>query len=393
MMRNNDKRHLYGAFISAQKSLGLYIHIPFCKKRCYYCDFLTGLSYGCLDQYIGLLLKEINLYHSIYGALDIDNIYIGGGTPSSIGPDHIVRILDRVYTYNNVFENSEISIEVNPESINEDKLKAYKNIGINRISMGCQSFDNEKLAILGRLHKAEDTLRAYDLIRQTGFNNVNLDLIFALPYQTKEDLKRDLHMITRLDPEHISAYSLILEEGTSLYKKVQDKDLSLVTDEEDRAYYHYLIEYLQAKGYLQYEISNFSKPAYESRHNLKYWRLNYYLGLGLGSSSFFDGKRFKNHEKYKDYKGSIESSRLARTEIEQMDYDKLKIDYILMNLRLVEGIDREEYRKIFNTDFYEDYKGLIDSFVENNNMALSHDRVSFTRSGFDISNLFYVEII
>lgn len=393
MMKINDKRHLYDAFISAQNSVGLYIHIPFCKKKCAYCDFLSSTCYEEVDQYFSYLMEEVKLYHNLYGPQELNSIYIGGGTPSSVGQGYISSLLKQIYKHNNVDPNSEITIEVNPESVSENKLKEYRDSGINRISMGCQSFNDEKLKTIGRIHKASHIYEAYDLIRKLSFSNVNLDIIFALPGQSFQEFDQDIDALLRLEPEHISAYSLILEEDTQLFKDVEDGKLDLLSDEKDRYDYHHLIKKLEEYGYHQYEISNFAKDGKESRHNLKYWTVKYYIGLGLGSSSFFDSKRYSNFDNFNDYYNSIKKASLAIKDFYEMDYDELKIDYILMNLRLTKGINLSEYKNIFARDFYLEYKGLIDDFIEGNYMVNTGENIAFTSLGFDISNRFFVEII
>ena len=376
-----------------KKTVGLYIHIPYCKKKCYYCDFLSSCNYKNLDEYMQALYKEIRIYKEEFGSQHIDTIYIGGGTPSSIESSYIEKLMEVIDENNNILLENEITIEVNPESANYEKLSSYNRAGINRVSMGCQSFDDEKLKSIGRIHNSDQIYEAYENIRAAGFSNVNLDLIFALPGQKLDDFKKDLDKILALESQHISAYSLILEEDTALYKMVNRGDINLLSDDLDRDYYHYLTDSLAENGYEQYEISNFAKAGYKSKHNLKYWNLDYYIGLGLGSSSFFNSKRYSNLELFDDYINRVEAGILPRTNIEEINYDSLKTDFILMGLRLNMGIDRKEYENIFGIDIYDEYKELIDSFIFNGNMVLNDDKLAFTREGFDISNQFFLEII
>ena len=226
-----------------------------------------------------------------------------------------------------------------------------------------------------------------------GFKNINLDLIFALPKQNFDDFKNDLDKLLSLESQHISAYSLILEEDTPLYDMTRKGDIKLLSDDIDRNYYHYLIDTLDKYDYKQYEISNFAKSGYESKHNLKYWDLDYYIGLGLGASSFFNSQRYSNESSFDNYINSIDNGNLALTNIEEINYDNLKIDYILMRLRLNLGIDRNKYKSIFGIDIYVEYKELIDSFIVNGNMVLDDDKLAFTSQGFDICNQFFLEII
>lgn len=392
-MTKINKRHLYDAFISMKKTVGLYIHIPYCKQKCYYCDFLSSCNYRNVDEYMNALYKEIILYKEKFGSQNIDTIYIGGGTPSSIKSVYIQKLMDIISENNRILSSNEITIEVNPESVTYEKLKSYYSSGINRISMGCQSFDDEKLKSIGRIHNSNQIYKAYESINDSGFKNINLDLIFALPKQSFNDFEKDVDKLLSLESQHISAYSLILEEETPLYDMTKKGDIKLVSDETDRNYYHYLIDTLDKYGYKQYEISNFAKSGYESKHNLKYWDLDYYIGLGLGSSSFFNSQRYSNESSFDNYINSIDKGNLPWINIEEINYDNLKIDYVLMRLRLKLGIDRYEYKTIFGIDIYEEYKELIDSFIENKNMVLDDDRLAFTSQGFDISNQFFLEII
>lgn len=392
-MMKTKERHLLDAFYAMDKVLGTYIHIPYCKRKCYYCDFLSCTDYEGVGEYIGYLLKEIDLYKDLYGRGQVDTIYFGGGTPSSIDPGYIGRVMDKLGEAYDIGPGSEITIEVNPESVTREKIRAYKSFGINRVSMGCQSFDDEKLRAIGRIHDRDQIYRAHEAIKSQGIDNINLDLIFALPGQTLEDFDRDLDQILSLEAKHISAYSLILEEGTKLEEMVNKGSLRLLSDDEDRDYYGHLLKRLDQASYVHYEVSNFAKAGYESRHNLRYWELRPYIGLGLGSSSFYQGTRYSNYGSFQDYYRSLDQGSLPIGDKEELDLQALKIDYILMQLRLIRGIDRQAYRQIFQSDFYEDYKGLIDSFVQSGHMEVSEDRLAFTRSGLDISNRFFVEII
>ncbi len=376
-----------------KKTVGIYIHIPYCKKKCYYCDFLSSCNYKNLDEYMKALYKEVVLYKEKFGSHNIDTIYIGGGTPSSIESSYIEKVIDVIDENNKILPSNEITIEVNPESVTYEKLKSYYNSGINRLSMGCQSFDDEKLKSIGRIHNSSQIYKAYDDMIASGFKNINLDLIFALPKQNFDDFKNDLDKLLSLESQHISAYSLILEEDTPLYDMTRKGDIKLLSDDIDRNYYHYLIDTLDKYDYKQYEISNFAKSGYESKHNLKYWDLDYYIGLGLGASSFFNSQRYSNESSFDNYINSIDNGNLALTNIEEINYDNLKIDYILMRLRLNLGIDRNKYKSIFGIDIYVEYKELIDSFIVNGNMVLDDDKLAFTSQGFDICNQFFLEII
>lgn len=387
------KEEFLDGYFREKDGVGIYIHLPYCEKRCLYCDFLSFTSYEGLETYFDHILKEIYLYKGLYGSKNIKTIYFGGGTPSSVDPTYIGNILQALDKDNHIAKDAEISLEANPESMTRDRAGAYKAYGINRISMGCQSFNDKFLKSLGRIHNEVKIYQAVDAIRGSGINNLNLDLIYGLPGQGLSDLKEDLDKITGLEPDHISAYSLILEEETPLYKMAEKGNLDLVSDEDDRFFYHYGVEFLEAKGYKRYEISNFAKAERESRHNLCYWKSDYYIGLGLGSSSFFNRKRYKNFDDFTSYYQALDVGRLPITEVEPMDYERLKTDYILMGMRLARGIDRKEYKKNFGLDFYEDYKDLIDEFVNMDEIVVDENNIYFTLKGVDVSNRFFIEII
>lgn len=371
---------------------GLYIHIPFCQKRCHYCDFLTfDNSDHRQESYVEDLAKEIDLYKE--ENIKVDSIYFGGGTPSYIGETCIGRIFEHILSSFNVDKVSEITIEVNPSSVSKEKISLYKSLGFNRISMGIQSLDDGNLKLMGRTHTSEDVYRDYDLIRSCGFDNVSLDLIFGLPGQSVENFQKDLDDILSLDPSHMSLYSLTIEEGTAFWKMRNKGLIEEVTDDLDRQMYHLAVESLEVKDLKQYEVSNFAKAGKESKHNLKYWRLREYLGLGLGSSSFFNGYRFINEESFEKYSQAINKEFKPHMLVESMDQKSYKEDYILMNLRLVQGIDREEYKYLFGIDFYQDFKSLNDKYINLGLMTKTKERLSFTLKGFDLSNSYFVEIL
>ncbi|MDO5718808.1 MAG: radical SAM family heme chaperone HemW [Tissierellia bacterium] len=394
-MKANDERRLVDAFSNYQdsKARGLYIHIPFCKSKCHYCDFLSFSSRDNeVDNYVEHLIDEISIYGNIYGTVDIDSIYFGGGTPSHIPAKSIARILEKVYSSFN-WNGGEVTIEVNPEIISEDALRIYSNSGINRISLGAQSLDDELLNLIGRGHRAIDILYAVDKSRNCGIENISLDLIFAIPSQSLGDFERDLHKIIDINPKHISIYSLIVEDGTRIKYLMEKNKLNPVDEELDRKMYHNAINILENNSYHQYEISNFATEKMESKHNLKYWRNDEYIGIGLGSSSYFKGERYRNIFKLKDYYKSIEDDKLPILDREIISLNALKIDYILMNMRLKRGIERAEYKRIFEIDFYEEYRDLIDKYHKNKLIDIKKENIRFTTKGFDISNSFFVEII
>ena len=314
----------------------IYIHIPFCVKKCNYCDFL---SYKNSEEeyvkYFKYLEKEVENYKDIV----YDTVYFGGGTPSIVNSEEIEKIIKKL----KISRDAEVTIEVNPGTINFDKLKKYKDMGINRISIGCQSFEDEMLKVTGRIHNREDTLRCYDEARKAGFKNINIDLMFALPGQTIEMLKSSLKTAIELNPEHISVYSLIWEEGTELYKMKTRKEVFPKSEEEEAEMYETIIDFLVLNGYSHYEISNFAKSGFESKHNMKCWRNEEYIGVGLGASGYYNEIRYKNDDNFEDYYQSIDRAEKPYMEEEKItENEKEQYKYILGFRKIIEGVEVTE---------------------------------------------------
>lgn len=285
------------------EELGIYVHIPFCAKKCLYCDFISYENKAELIQdYIKAVNEEIsNLSKEDTEKYNVSTIYIGGGTPSFIDSKHIVKILETIKNKFNILENVEITIELNPGTITKQKLQHYINCGINRISIGLQSTNNNILKQIGRIHTYEQFLENYNLAREVGFKNINVDLMLALPNQTIEILEDSIQKITKLNPEHISVYSLIIEDETPLHNLVQDKKLTLPDDETERKMYWTVKKQLEKNGYNHYEISNFAKQGYSSKHNTNCWEQKQYIGFGLAAHSYINNTRYSNTENIKQY--------------------------------------------------------------------------------------------
>jgi len=332
---------------------GIYIHIPFCKKKCAYCDFLAfqGQEFQ-ISKYIEYLKKEISLYDSY----EYDTVYFGGGTPSLLQIEELGGVLKEL----KVKEDAEVTIEINPTTVDFEKLKKMREIGINRISIGVQSFNNEHLKVLGRLHDSARAVKCYEDARKAGFTNISLDLMFALPNETKEELRDDLVKLIKLNPEHISIYSLIWEEGTKFFKLLQEGKLQEVDNDLEGEMYEFVIDSLVEAGYTQYEISSFSKKGFESRHNSKYWKSVEYLGVGMGASGFKDRKRYKNVTSFKDYYEFLDENRFPIGEIDEIDDDEFRrFNYILSLRMLKEWTEpkEKEFKKIFDELFE---KGMLE---------------------------------
>ena len=356
-------------------SNGLYIHIPFCRKKCRYCDFLSFTDAECSDRYIDALTDEI-------GGFKADTVFIGGGTPSVLQPRQIEKIIDSA----DIDEDAEITIEGNPESLTKDKLKAYKSMGINRLSIGFQSLDDNILMLLGRIHSAKEAVKAYDNARDAGFENINIDLMFAIPGQSVEILDKTVREVLAMEPEHISAYSLQIEEGTPFYGMFEP-----VPEEEDRNMYHRIIDTLAIYGYGQYEVSNFAKAGYECRHNLKYWSMEDYKGAGLGASSFLDGKRIVNTGNMEEYlNGSIVK------EVHNNTFEDNASEYVFTGMRKTAGITYDGFKNYLNEDFFDVFKGIdekIERWVSLGLMEADERGMRFTTKGMDIENSILAEFI
>lgn len=377
------------------EKLSIYIHIPFCESKCHYCDFNSykEKDEGVIRDYIDALLKEISLYKEDLGERELYSIFIGGGTPSSIDSKYIVEILDHIRDNFNTKGLEEISMEANPGSLNAKEVLNYKKAGINRISLGLQSTDNEILRKIGRLHTYEDFLNSYKLLRESGFDNINIDLMFALPEQTLEDVYQDLERITNLDPEHISYYSLILEEGTRMYEDAESKKYSFPSDVEDRKMYHTIVETLKDKGYGQYEISNFAQPGFTCKHNMVYWKIEPYLGLGVSSHSNIDQERFANREDIASYIKELDNSRLAIDYREEIDKDTEITEYCLMGIRLEAGIDKQDFKRRFSKELGDIYGEIIAKHVEDGLLIEDEGAVYLTDRGKDLANLVEIDFL
>lgn len=389
------------------KNIGIYIHIPFCKSKCSYCDFLSfSLNNEYIkEKYIIALKKEITntilklnkyrLLNEEYENIVIDTIYIGGGTPSSIDAKLIKEILDTISNEFNVSSNVEITIEVNPESVTSEKLEIYKSSGINRISIGLQTTNDKMLKELGRLYIYSEFKEKYNLIKKY-FNNINIDLIFGLPFQNIDDLKKDIKEIINLNPNHISAYSLIIEKNTKIYKEAKDFKIKIPEDILNRDMYWYIKTNLEKNGYIHYEISNFSKEKYESKHNIHCWEQKEYLGYGIGAASYFNNTRFSNITNLPLYIVNIQNN-IFDINIEEIQNikDKQK-EYMLLNLRMLKGVNVNKFKKLFNKDPLIIFKNEINRLIDNNLLKIIDKNelyIRLTNKGLDLANIVWEEFI
>lgn len=378
--------------MTTNKNPGIYVHIPFCVKKCNYCAFLSGSSDEALrERYVKALCEEVRIRARLMGGHThgvFDTIFFGGGTPSLLTSEQTARIIAELRVNFNIDSDAEITLEANPETLSIERLKGYRNAGVNRLSMGVQSMNDNILRRLGRIHTAGDVIRDVQNAREAGFDNINLDLMFAVPSSSLETTLMDIEAVTSLEPEHISFYSLQLEEGTAFFKEFERGEFTEVSDEIDRATYHAGAKFLKEKGYEHYEISNFSKHGYESRHNLKYWEMTPYLGLGLGASSFIDNNRIMNVcslDEYFEFNGKgLAPSAEAH---ENSEHDNVA-EAVFTGLRKVEGIRYEDVLGSYE-EFWEYYSDVFEEaheYEREGKLVIGEDGMRLTDEGIDISN-------
>ena len=398
--------------MSEVKNLELYIHIPFCVRKCNYCDFLSfPASDEDKDRYIAALSDEILKAGEIYSGCNIKTIFIGGGTPSILTPQQFGKICGALQSAFNLsglkgkekgfFRKKEVppsiefSVECNPGTLDADKLDAFREMGVNRLSLGLQSASDIELKELGRIHTFQEFVDTFILARKKGFKNINVDLMQAVPLQTLQSWRKTMAEVTALKPEHISAYSLIIEEGTPFYERMHgDLPLALPEEDEERIIYHSTREFLEPIGYKRYEISNYALPGFECRHNIGYWKRENYLGLGLGASSMVDNVRWKNTS---DMNGYLSGER-ARQEEEKLGRADQMAEYMFLGLRMMEGISKEKFFETFGQDYDFTYglttarlidEGLLQQIVSDSGDCF----VSLTEKGIDVSNIVLAEFL
>lgn len=375
-------------------TIALYIHIPFCQKKCYYCDFnsYSGRQH-LIKDYVEALKKEILIYKSVLNNYRISTIFFGGGTPSILEGDQIADIMDTIKKHYDVEDSAEISVEANPGTLNYNKLKRYYSSGINRLSMGLQACQNTLLKTLGRIHNFEDYLRNVEEARGIGFLNINTDLMFSLPGQSEDDLKKCLEKIVLLDIPHISAYSLIVEEGTPFNDWVKDKTIVLPDEETQLEMYHSTIEYLKEKGYEHYEISNFARPGFQCKHNMVYWHNKQYIGLGAGSHSYFNKERFSNVNDIEEYTHLVEDGKIPLENRIGLSIKDEISETMFLGLRLMEGISVKKFIERFKVSPFQIYKKQIKKFSAQGLLEYDEASIKLTQKGIDISNVVFQELL
>ena len=382
-----------------KRNLELYLHIPFCVKKCNYCDFFSasGTPKEQAD-YVSAMIQEIQSYQELSGEYEVQTIFLGGGTPSLLTPEQIEKIFTTIYHIFSVNENAEITMEMNPGTVDIEKLRAMKAAGVNRLSIGLQSAQNEELKMLGRIHTYEEFLETWKLTEQAGFKNRNIDLMSALPGQTMESYKDTLSKVLALEPEHISAYSLILEEGTVFYDWYEKGKLDrgawkLPSEEEEYAMGELTIQRLAEAGMHRYEISNYAKSGKECRHNLGYWDRVEYLGIGAGSSSLIKGERFDHIRDRKAYIEKIRNGEPILIDREILSVESQMEEFMYLGLRKIEGVSRTDFQNYFGKNVDDVYGEILDKLEEEQLLEFSGDRIRLTHRGMDVSNCVLAEFL
>ena len=395
-----------------KRELELYIHIPFCMKKCAYCDFLSGPApRETIDRYVTALVAEIRQYQKLAENYRVTTIFFGGGTPSILSGGQMKEVFDALRDVFEIQADAEITMEANPGTVTKENLQAYRACGINRISFGLQSVDDKELKLLGRVHTMRQFEESYDLARKAGFQNINVDLISAIPGQTVASWEHTLDTVIRMNPEHISAYSLIIEEGTPFYeiygenaKEEQDsrcekcladdgkqmdigKNFPKLPDEEaERRMYELTAEKLEAAGYLQYEVSNYAKPGYACRHNKGYWQRVEYLGIGTGAASLIENERYQHisdTDLYIRANGKLDQ---IEEEKEKLDWNAQVEETMFLGLRMKEGVNKQKFRERYHREIQEVYGEVLEKLKEEGLLCEEEERICLTKRGNDLSN-------
>lgn len=373
--------------------ISLYIHIPFCAQKCLYCDFPSFARKDHLRKaYIEALNKEIISLREKHNNLEINTIFIGGGTPSVLEVNELECLLKEVAKLN-MAKDTEYSMECNPGNLTEEKLEVMKKYGVNRISMGLQAKQDNLLKGLGRIHNYKTFKENFLLAKKVGFNNINVDLMFGLPNQSLNEWEETLREIISLEPAHISAYSLIIEEGTAFYNLYENDKLKLPTEEEERKMYHLAKKILQENGFNQYEISNYAKEEKECRHNLAYWNMDNWIGVGSAAASYINGKRIKNISSVEEYINSIKDKGEAVEEIINNSKNDNMEEFMFMGLRKINGIDENEFKNRFSMNINDVYGEILNKYIGEGLLIRESGRIFLSEKGIEISNVIMADFL
>ncbi|MDY0133230.1 MAG: radical SAM family heme chaperone HemW [Desulforegulaceae bacterium] len=370
---------------------GIYIHVPFCVKKCSYCDFYS-IEEKRFEEYFEAVIKSIDNF-----ALNLpiaDSIYFGGGTPSVLPPDYIEKIIQKIKSTFKVADDLEITLELNPGTISKNYFQRLFKTGVNRLNIGVQSFDDENLKLLGRIHSSKKAEETYFMARDSGFFNIGLDLIYALPFQTKENLLTDLSSLVSLNPEHISAYMLTLEKNTKFYSMYEKNEIQMLSEEISADFFLTVLQFLGSNGYKFYEVSNFAKSEkFFSRHNQKHWNFSPYIGFGPSAHSFFKGRRWSEPPSFELWYSNIINSKTKGIFYEEMDLEQQKTEFVFLGLRTSKGIDLVRYKTLFNEDFLFKFDFAIKFFLSEELILISSDFLVLTERGFLFSDYISLKFI
>ncbi len=378
------------------KEIGIYIHIPFCKSKCNYCDFNSfAKKDDCIDNYINAVKQEIEEYAKNNKDILVKTIYIGGGTPSYIKEKYMEELIETIKQNLEIVSNAEITIEANPGTVNKRKLECYYKIGINRLSIGLQSVNDKLLKLLGRIHDFEDFLETVRLANTVGFSNINADCMIGLPNQNIYDVEETLNVLIDLKLTHISVYSLIVEPNTTLENKINSGELKLPDEEIERYMYWFAKRKLEENGYLHYEISNFARPLYRSKHNLDCWNQKEYKGFGVSASSYENGVRYTNIADINKYIKNIEEKKLKENYIieEKQDREAMMKEYMLLGLRKITGVNITEFRRKFGTTPLYKYNKELTKLVREGLIEANEYSIRVSKKGLDLANLVWEEFV
>ena len=374
-------------------ALEIYVHIPFCVKKCDYCDFLSGpATEERQEAYVEALLREIEAQEPDEQE-QIVSVFVGGGTPSAIQPQWIGQIIDKLKEKFTFSPEAEITMEANPGTLTKEKLSIYKEHSINRISLGLQSTINEELKILGRIHTFEEFQESFRMVREAGFENINVDLMSAIPKQTYDKWVHNLRTVAELNPEHISAYSLIIEEGTPFYDYFYENELDLPDEEEEYRMYEDTAEILKEYGYEQYEISNYAKPGFACRHNIGYWKRTDYLGFGLGAASLYHGIRYHNTEDMEEYLADSSEPLALRRDVQELSRQECQEEFMFLGLRMTHGISETEFEKTFGEGMPDKYQKILEKYEQSGFLEKNQEWWCFSRKGIHVSNQILAEFL
>lgn len=378
-----------------RKPLSLYIHIPYCNSKCVYCSFVSKVgNLSEKSRYTANLIEEIRTRAKQFNPrYEVATIYIGGGTPSCMPDGTISRILNEVYSRFTVRNQAEITLEVNPESVTRDKVIEYARVGVNRISIGLQCAQSSLLSLMGRRHNMQDFENAVAAFRGVGISNISADIILGYPNQKQQDVKETLTKLIAMGIPHISAYMLSVEDGTKLARDLAAHDLTLPTEKTTILMYQNAVKQLEDAGYLRYEVSNFAKIGYRSKHNQTYWARGEYLGLGASAHSFVDGVRLSNLDSIAEYNERLESIKLPVDSAVKVTQDDAKEEFVMLSLRMAEGLDAAKYQKLFGEDFLVKKKDKIADLVKMGLLVLDGEHLKATNAGFLVLNRIILELV